>query len=64
MFYSFAVFQHFVIPETQNSEACLLQACAPRCIPFHPRRMLTAIYLSGMTSGTPANAPLYNYGTG
>ena len=26
--------------------------------------MLTAIYLSGMTSGTPANAPLYNYGTG
>jgi hypothetical protein len=26
--------------------------------------MLTAIYLSGTTSGTPANAPLYNYGTG
>ena len=26
--------------------------------------MLTAIYLGGMTSGTPANGPLYNYGTG
>jgi ABC-type cobalamin transport system permease subunit len=26
--------------------------------------VLTAVYLSGSTSGSPANAPLYNYGTG
>jgi hypothetical protein len=25
---------------------------------------LTASYLGGTTSGSPANAPLYNYGTG
>ena len=26
--------------------------------------LLTASYLAGATSNTPANAPLYNYGTG
>jgi hypothetical protein len=26
--------------------------------------LLTAVYLGGTTSGPPANAPLYNYGTG
>jgi hypothetical protein len=26
--------------------------------------VLTAVYLTGAASSTPANAPLYNYGTG
>jgi hypothetical protein len=26
--------------------------------------LLTAAYLAGATTSTPANAPLYNYGTG
>ncbi len=26
--------------------------------------LLTAAYLTGATSSTPANAPLYNYGAG
>jgi hypothetical protein len=26
--------------------------------------LLTAAYLSGSSGSTPANAPLYNYGTG
>jgi hypothetical protein len=26
--------------------------------------VLTATYLTGATNSTPANAPLYNYGTG
>jgi hypothetical protein len=26
--------------------------------------LLTATYLAGNTNSTPANAPLYNYGTG